>query len=103
MEPIEGSETSANINQTPGNYPKGNLLYSVHGESLKSRNKCCLIRRWKFARKYIQQTKFRVSSSEAVAILGVVLGVNKNLHGHEETDISCAWNFIQAYRFHDRV
>ena len=33
----EGSETSAYINQTPGNYPKGNLLYSVHGESLKSR------------------------------------------------------------------
>jgi len=26
MEPIEGSETSAIINQTPGNYPKGNLL-----------------------------------------------------------------------------
>jgi len=23
MEPIEGSETSAIINQTPGNYPKG--------------------------------------------------------------------------------
>jgi len=37
MEPTEGSETSAIINQTPGNYPKGNLLYSVHGESLKSR------------------------------------------------------------------
>jgi len=37
MEPIEGSETSAVINQTPGNYPKENLLYSVHGESLKSR------------------------------------------------------------------
>jgi len=36
MEPIEGSETSAIINQTPGNYPKGNLLYSVHGRSLKS-------------------------------------------------------------------
>jgi len=33
----EGSETSAYINQTLGNYPKGNLLYSVHGESLKSR------------------------------------------------------------------
>jgi len=28
MEPIEGSETSAIINQMPGNYPKGNLLYS---------------------------------------------------------------------------
>ena len=27
----------AYINQTPGNYPKGNILYSVHGESLKSR------------------------------------------------------------------
>jgi len=27
MELIEGSETSA-INQTPGNYPKGNLLYN---------------------------------------------------------------------------
>jgi len=26
MEPIEGSETSAIMNQTPGNYPKGNLL-----------------------------------------------------------------------------
>jgi len=26
MEPIEGSETSAIINQTPGNYPKRNLL-----------------------------------------------------------------------------
>jgi len=37
MEPIDGSETSAIINQTPGNYPKESLLYSVHGESLKSR------------------------------------------------------------------
>ena len=37
MELTEGSETSAYINQTPGNYPKGTLLYSVHGESLKSR------------------------------------------------------------------
>jgi len=26
MEPTEGSETSAIINQTPGNYPKENLL-----------------------------------------------------------------------------
>jgi len=34
---IEGSETSAIINQTPGNYLKENLLYSVHGESPKSR------------------------------------------------------------------
>jgi len=35
METIEGSETSAFINQTPENYPKRNLLYSVHGESFK--------------------------------------------------------------------
>jgi len=40
IEPIEGSETSAILNQTPGNYPKGNLLYSVNGESLKSRITC---------------------------------------------------------------
>jgi len=37
MELIDCSETSAIVNQTPGNYPKGNLLCSVHGESLKSR------------------------------------------------------------------
>jgi len=37
MDLIEGSETSEIINQTPGNYPKENLLYSVHGGSLKSR------------------------------------------------------------------
>jgi len=37
MELIDSSETSAIINQTPGNYPKGNLLYSVQDESLKSR------------------------------------------------------------------
>jgi len=29
MEPIEGSETSAIINQRPGNYPKGNLLQKI--------------------------------------------------------------------------
>jgi len=28
MELTEGSETSAYINQTLGNYPKGNLLYA---------------------------------------------------------------------------
>ena len=37
MDLTEGSETSAVINQTPGNYPKESLLHSVHGESLKSR------------------------------------------------------------------
>jgi len=36
MELIEGSETSAIITQTPGNYPKENILYIEHGESLKS-------------------------------------------------------------------
>ena len=39
MEQIECSETSAYINQTPGNYPKENTLYSEHGESLKSRKR----------------------------------------------------------------
>ena len=34
---IEGSETSAIRTQTPGNYPKENILHIEHGESLKSR------------------------------------------------------------------
>jgi len=38
MEPTEGSETSAIINQTPGNYPKGNLLYTVL--SLRANTHC---------------------------------------------------------------
>ena len=36
MEQIECSETSAYIIQTPGSYPKENIIYSEHGESLKS-------------------------------------------------------------------
>jgi hypothetical protein len=38
MEPIEGSETSAFKPQTPGKYPKENILHNEHGESLKSRH-----------------------------------------------------------------
>jgi hypothetical protein len=37
MEPIEGSETSAFETQTPGKYPKENILHKEHGERLKSR------------------------------------------------------------------
>ena len=37
MEQIECSETSAYINQTPGNHPKENKQHSEHGESLKPR------------------------------------------------------------------
>ena len=37
MELIEGSETSANFNRTPGKYPKEYIQYSKNGESLKSR------------------------------------------------------------------
>ena len=38
MELIQGSETLANYNLTPGKYPEENIQYSNHGESLKSRN-----------------------------------------------------------------
>ena len=38
MELIEGSETSTIRTQTPGNYPKENILHIEHGKSLKSRN-----------------------------------------------------------------
>jgi hypothetical protein len=37
MEQIEFSETSTNINQTPGKHPKVSTLDNEHGESLKSR------------------------------------------------------------------
>jgi hypothetical protein len=37
MELIDGSETSAFKNQTPGIHPKDYSQYSKHGESLKSR------------------------------------------------------------------
>jgi hypothetical protein len=37
MDLTEGSETSARINQTPGKYPKENMLVSEQGENLKSR------------------------------------------------------------------
>jgi hypothetical protein len=37
MELIQGSETSANYNLTPGKYPKEHTQYSNHGGSLKSR------------------------------------------------------------------
>ena len=37
MEHIECSETSAYINQPPGNHPKENKQHSEQGESLKSR------------------------------------------------------------------
>jgi hypothetical protein len=36
MEQIDGSETSAFKNQTPGIHPKDYSQYSKHGESLKS-------------------------------------------------------------------
>jgi len=36
METIEGSKTSAFKIQTPGKYPKENILHKEHGESLKS-------------------------------------------------------------------
>jgi hypothetical protein len=58
MEPIYGSETSAYIYQTPGNYPKENLLYSEHGESLKSR---------KFHKNYI----YNIHSNEEGTILSI--------------------------------
>jgi len=40
MEPIEVSETSAFRTQTPGNYPKENILHKEHGKSLKRSLAC---------------------------------------------------------------
>jgi hypothetical protein len=38
MEPIDGSETSAISNETPGKHPKETILNVKHGEGLKSVN-----------------------------------------------------------------
>jgi len=46
MELIQGSETSANYNLTPGIYPEENIQYSNHGESLKSRILNIVTRLW---------------------------------------------------------
>jgi hypothetical protein len=43
MDPIEGSETSANINQTLGIHPKIETVNTEHSESLKSRHYTHLI------------------------------------------------------------
>ena len=43
MEQIECSETSAYINQMPGNHPKENKQHSEHGESLRSISYSCLL------------------------------------------------------------
>jgi hypothetical protein len=39
MDPTEGSETSANINQTLGIHPKVETVNTEHSESLKSRRR----------------------------------------------------------------
>jgi hypothetical protein len=41
MEPTVSSETSVNKTQTPGIYPKENILHLEHGENLKSRTESC--------------------------------------------------------------
>jgi hypothetical protein len=43
MDLTEGSETSANINQTPWNNPYVDVLKTEHGESLKSRINCLVL------------------------------------------------------------
>jgi hypothetical protein len=45
MDPTEGSETSANINQTLGIHPKVETVNTEHNESLKSRKITQLIQR----------------------------------------------------------
>jgi hypothetical protein len=44
MDLIQGSETSANINQTLGIHPKIETVNTEHSESLKSRDEKCLQR-----------------------------------------------------------
>jgi hypothetical protein len=43
MDLTEGSETSANINQTPGIHPKFDTVNTEHSKSLKSRIMICIV------------------------------------------------------------
>jgi hypothetical protein len=58
MELIVSSETSANKTQTPGIYPKENILHLEHGENLKSRIKSLFIL-LKKAQAIVQKTSRR--------------------------------------------
>jgi len=55
MEPIQCSETSAIRTQTPGNYPKENILHIEHGESLKSRMLAVITELIKMLKAFIHQ------------------------------------------------
>jgi hypothetical protein len=48
MEEIDGSETSACKNQTPGVHPKGYSHYPKQGESLKSGMKITACNNWRW-------------------------------------------------------
>jgi hypothetical protein len=75
MKPIEGSETSAIGNQTPGKHPKENILHVKHGENLKSRKK-------KLCARFVphsltpEQSKDRVTSCQNIIAMA---DVNKNV------------------------
>ena len=64
MELTEGSETSAYISRTPGNYPKGNLLYEQRNcpkhVEFYSKNKC----------------------EKLVHLVGFIIRIYQMLHGH---------------------
>ena len=59
MELIQGSETSANYNLTPGKYPEENIQYSNHGESLKSRIACLVNLDYNFLPRRIKRRRRR--------------------------------------------
>ena len=68
MELIQGSETSANYNLTPGKYPEENIHYSNHGESLKSRDSLKVT-----ARLYSRKTGAELVAAAFTDHLAVVL------------------------------
>jgi len=64
MEPIEGSETSTFKPQTPGKYPKENILHKEHGESLKL---------WHFILIYLDLTWCEICRKILRCVIPVVL------------------------------
>jgi hypothetical protein len=87
MDLTEGSETSDNINQTPGNHPKVDTLNTEHGESLKSRAIILITFPTKFTNcDYKIYICFIMSSARhSVAVINIFSKIFRPSLGHTQT------------------
>ena len=70
MDLIEGSETSAIINQTPGNYPKESLLDKNHIKAIKAADLCYRYSMTKSSLETKNGIRTAITSHTGVTVLG---------------------------------